>query len=169
MTDKQKKAREKRRQELVAQSPNDEARDRRGKYLKGHSKPGPGRPKGAKIKDAIDGQYTDPPTELHYRVALEGLRDRLRCALGREPTLDDIPEFAENQQLQVWVFDMYAKSGSVEHARELLDRIAPKPSRVSLETVTRARPPMSAMGDEDSPAARDFMDRLDGDEDQPLH
>jgi hypothetical protein len=122
-----------------------------------------GRPPGAKLKKAIEGLYAEKPTKLMYQVVLEGLESLLEASLGRKPTLADIPEFEENQQLQIWVFHVYAIHGSTEHAKELLDRISPKPSRVSIDATVLPRPPMGAAGDGSDEAARAFYKRLEGD------
>lgn len=122
------------------------------------------RARGKKLIQAIEGLYEAPPTELHYLVALHGLKDLLREALGREPTIEDIPVFDENQQLQIWIFDVYAKHGSSDHAKELLDRIAPKPSRVTLDATVHPRPPMAAVGDGSDSAAESYYKRLVGDD-----
>ena len=122
-----------------------------------------GRPPGAKLKKAIEGLYAEVPTELMYQTVLDGLKPMLLDALGREPTIDDIPQFDENQKLQIWVFHIYAIHGSTEHAKELLDRIAPKPSRVSIDATVHPRPPMAATGDGSDEAAEAFYSRLEGD------
>ena len=112
-----------------------------GQFAHGNSG-GPGRPKKAKIKDAIDGQYADKPTELMYKRVAESLD------LERH----EVPMFEEVQQLQVWSFLMRSLSGSHEHARELLDRTDPKPSRSTIELNT-TRGPMGVGDGSDEDAA----------------
>ena len=157
MTEKQDRTRRKRREQLRARSPNDPSRTRNGQFKTGAYKGGPGRPKGAHLKINIEHRYAEAPTELDYAVVLAGLKPILSQALqemgtGREPNLSDIPEFEQNQQLQIWAFEIRAKFGSTEHAKELLDRISPKPSRLSLEATVQERPAMGYTGTTDSEA-----------------
>jgi len=115
---------------------------------------GPGRPKKARIKDAIDGQYADKPTELMYKKVAESL----------DVERHEVPVFEEVQQLQVWAFILRGLSGSPDHARELLDRTDPKPSRSQIE-IKHSRTPASAggVGDEE---ADNYYSKLTGDDDE---
>lgn len=111
-----------------------------GQWVAG-APPGPGRPRKARIKNAIDGQYADKPTEL--------MRQRVADKLEIEPS--QVPFFEEVQQLQVWLFLMLSLGGSHEHARELLDRSDPKPSRSQIEIKT-SRGPTNPGGIDDEEA-----------------
>ncbi len=112
---------------------------------------GPGRPKKAKIKDAIEGQYADKPTEFMYRRVADGL--------GIET--HEVPVFEEVQQLQVWAFLIRSLDGSQEHAKELLDRTDPKPSRATVD-IRQIRAPITG-GDVGEEEADDYYERLTGD------
>ena len=83
------------------------------------------------------------------------LRDQLAVAWGSKSgqralelaahavggDVQDIPEYARESlaTLTAWVFTMRAVSGSVEHFREIGDRIDPKPKRIEIEGVNGAR------------------------------
>jgi hypothetical protein len=56
-------------------------------------------------------------------------------------SVEDIPEEARESlaSLTAWVFAMRAVGGSVEHFREIGDRIDPKPKRIEIEGVVGAR------------------------------
>lgn len=109
-----------------------------------------GRPKKAKIKDAIDGQYAAKPSKFMYEEVAKSLN------IDRK----EIPVFEEVQQLQAWAFMIRALRGSHEHARELLDRSDPKPSRSTIDVKVNREPSQAAsVSDED---AKDYYGRLAG-------
>ncbi|MEE8551532.1 MAG: hypothetical protein V3T08_09805 [Gemmatimonadota bacterium] len=120
-----------------------------GQWVKG-APPGPGRPKKARIKDAIARQYADKPTTLMYKRVAESL----------DLDVHEVPLFEEVQELQVWSFMMRSLGGSHEHARELLDRTDPKPSRSTIELKT-TRGPVGAGGVSDE-EAEEYYDKLPG-------
>ena len=112
------------RQTLRARNPRS-GRAPNGGFIKGCA-PGPGRPKKAKIKEAIDFRYGEEPTALDYKAAVIGVNGLVKKA-------DDIPRFNTVQELQVWVFSMRAIAGSTQHSEELLGRSDPKPGRLNIE------------------------------------
>lgn len=138
---------EKQNPQTLPASHSDSGRDESGRWLKG-APPGPGRPKKAKIKDAIAGQYADKPSQLMIKRVAEGL--------GVD--INDVPFFEEVQQLQVWAFLIRALDGSHEHARELLDRTDPKPSRSHVE-ISTSRGPSNTSGVDDE-EARAYWEKL---------
>lgn len=125
----------------------DSGRHADGRWMKG-APPGPGRPKKARIKNAIDGQYADKPSQF--------MIDRVAESLGIKS--HEVPFFEEVQQLQVWAFMIRALDGSHEHARELLDRSDPKPSRSHVEIRT-SRGPANTSGIDDE-EAQEYWEKL---------
>jgi len=110
-------------------------------------------PLGPKPKVGNQGMKRDSTPVL---VKRERLRDQLQkayngsgdheralqlaaFAVGGDVT--DIPEEAKESlaTLTAWVFAMRAVGGSVEHFREIGDRVDPKPKRIEIEGVVGAR------------------------------
>lgn len=79
-----------------------------------------GRGSRPKLEDLIGDAWAEAPGEIECKFAAMGL--------GME--ISEIPVFATNAELQVWVFRMHALRGSKEHFQELGDRSSPKPSRL---------------------------------------
>jgi len=115
-----------------------------------------------------------PPTPKKQRlrdqlaVAWAGRGDQDRAlqlaafAIGGEIT--DIPEYAKESlaTLTAFVFAMRAVGGSVEHFREIGDRIDPKPKRIEIEGVTGARRGGGGNDPESAAAASDYYAALSG-------
>lgn len=66
-----------------------------------------------------------------------GSTERMVAARGLGLADEQVPDFATNHELQVWVFRMHALQGSEAHFRELGDRMAPKPGRTNAKTAPR--------------------------------
>ena len=83
-------------------------------------------------------------------------------AVGGDVT--DIPEHAKESlaTLTAWVFAMRAVGGSVEHFREIGDRIDPKPKRIEIEGVTGARRGGGGSDPAAAEAASDYYAALSG-------
>jgi len=106
------------------------------------------------------------------------LRDQLAVAWGSKSgqralelaahavggDVQDIPEYARESlaTLTAWVFTMRAVSGSVEHFREIGDRIDPKPKRIEIEGVNGARRGGGGADPETTAAAEDYYAALSG-------
>ncbi len=113
---------------------------------------GPGRPRGERLKDVINGQYAEEPTSFEITQVAEGL--------GIDEA--DIPLFDTVQELMAWGFKIRALRGSDAHARELMDRTDPKPTRVDLTAdIGSTRAIISNSGDAEGD---EYFGRLRGDD-----
>jgi hypothetical protein len=93
----------------------------------------------AKVTEAMIAEAWLTPTghEAILRLAAE--------RVGCQP--DEVPVEAQQSlaQLALWVSGACAAGGSIEHLREFLDRMAPKPRRLEIDaSVSARRAPMSS-------------------------
>jgi len=120
-----------------------------GEFTKGH-KGGPGRPKQSDLfAKSLRKAGEEQPTTLHYKLAARGL--------GIEP--EEVPTFTTIRELNCWVVQLASISGDTKTQAALLDREAPKPTRVAADPSAKGtRAPAGALGSD--PLAQRYIDLL---------
>ncbi len=136
---------------MADHDPFDGHRDSQGHFARGNPG-GPGRPKGPLFMKVLDQNSQDAPTTLHYEMAARGL--------GLEA--DQVPVFETIQQLRAWALELASLGGNDQARNALLDRVAPKPSRVVIDaSVNHGRASAGTLGESDE--ADEYLRRLEGD------
>jgi len=128
-----------------------------GQFVPGHSTRGVAR-KRKTLREVMSEAWQRPgDTEAAVRVAA--------YAAGCKE--DEVPEDAKVsvESLVAWVFSMRSLGGSVEHFREIGDRVDPKPQRIQLDaTLTAKRAPITgSMNPGEAEAALDYYNQLSAD------
>lgn len=114
-----------------------------------------GRPKKVRLRDQL---------QLAWERSADGAGALKIAAYAVGVDIVDIPDDAKVSMmaLTAWVFSMRGLQGSVEHFREIGDRVDPKPKRLEIEGVNGARRGGVGSNPDEVAAADDYYATISG-------